>query len=64
MTQDFDQKELVFLTENRPMRRYLYFRFIVTYLFAKEAGFIKQVETKQPFWASPGRTSADQLSCL
>jgi len=61
---DFDQKELVFLTENRPMRRYLYFRFIVTYLFAKEAGFIKQVETKQPFWASPGRTSADQLSCL
>jgi hypothetical protein len=26
MTQDFDEKELVFLTENRPMRRYFLFQ--------------------------------------
>ncbi|KAJ9297842.1 hypothetical protein DTO271G3_4063 [Paecilomyces variotii] len=34
---DFDKKELVFLTENKPARRFLYFRFLITYLNAKKS---------------------------
>jgi hypothetical protein len=30
VVENFDNKELVFLTLNRPMRGYLYFRFITT----------------------------------
>ncbi|KAJ9374586.1 hypothetical protein DTO282E5_669 [Paecilomyces variotii] len=55
--EDFDGKELVFLGTNRPSRRYLYFRFIVTYLHAKNTGntsFTEKVEDRNRFWASPG----------
>jgi hypothetical protein len=55
--QDIDGKELQFLGENRPAKRYLYFRFIITYLNAKRSGFklfTDQVEAKKNFFASPG----------
>ncbi|KAJ9306108.1 hypothetical protein DTO217A2_4408 [Paecilomyces variotii] len=55
--QDFDKKELVFLTENRPARRFLYFRFLITYLNAKKSentAFTSTVEGRDQFWASPG----------
>ncbi|KAN0074213.1 hypothetical protein V8E54_008150, partial [Elaphomyces granulatus] len=55
---DFDDKELDFLSSNRPMRRYMYFRFIITYLYAKEVGhkqFTERAEARQAFWASLGR---------
>jgi hypothetical protein len=32
--QHLDEKELVFLTDNRPAKRFLYFRFIISYIFA------------------------------
>ncbi|KAJ9355899.1 hypothetical protein DTO280E4_6302 [Paecilomyces variotii] len=54
---DFDKKELVFLTENRPARRFLYFRFLITYLNAKKSentAFTSTVEGRDQFWASPG----------
>ncbi|KAJ9252121.1 hypothetical protein DTO207G8_4954 [Paecilomyces variotii] len=55
--EDLDGKELTFLTSNRPSRRFLCFRFIVTYLHAKNSGntsFIEKVEDRARFWASPG----------
>ncbi|KAJ5113262.1 hypothetical protein N7456_001796 [Penicillium angulare] len=54
---DLDNRELTFLNDNRPARRYLYFRFIVTYIFRKktdaESDFVQNVETKG-LWATPG----------
>lgn len=55
--QDLDGKRLEFLSANRPAKRFLYFRFIITYLNAKKQGnrfFTENVDTKQRFWASPG----------
>ncbi|PKY01790.1 hypothetical protein P168DRAFT_329706 [Aspergillus campestris IBT 28561] len=54
---ELDHKELVFLSDNRPARRFLYFRFLITYLNAKRANntaFTSTVESKDQFWASPG----------
>ncbi|KAK2762298.1 hypothetical protein FQN54_001308 [Arachnomyces sp. PD_36] len=54
---ELDGKELVFLTENRPARRYLYFRFVMSYLNCKRTGnteWTKKVDSKTVFWASPG----------
>lgn len=55
--EEVDQKELKFLTLNRPARRFLYFRFVITYLHAKKAGytaFTQSVENKKLLWASSG----------
>ena len=55
--QDLDGRELTFLTDNRPARRFLYFRFIITYIHATISGntrFTDKVENKTEFWASPG----------
>lgn len=41
---------------NRPARRYLYFRFVLTYLWAKSQGnlsWAERVETRKVFWATP-----------
>ncbi|KAL4886714.1 hypothetical protein BJY04DRAFT_213469 [Aspergillus karnatakaensis] len=55
--EDIDGKELTFLTDNRPARRYLYFRFIISYLAAKKAGS-RLVDSKvdaTKFWPTMGR---------
>jgi hypothetical protein len=55
--QDLDDKRLDFLGDNRPAKRYLYFRFIITYLYAKRNGntsFPSKVESRSSFFASPG----------
>lgn len=56
--QEYENKELKFPLSFRPARRYLYFRFIITYLHAKSAGnkeFTDSVEFKRSFWASGGQ---------
>ncbi|EEQ32089.1 hypothetical protein McanCB56680_005637 [Microsporum canis] len=55
--EELDGKELTFLTDNRPARRYLYFRFVVTYLYAKKRGNIQwaeNIESRKVLWASMG----------
>lgn len=55
--QDLDGKRLEFLNASRPAKRFLYFRFIITYLNAKRQGnsfFTNIADSKQGFWASPG----------
>ncbi|KAF3385932.1 hypothetical protein DPV78_012543 [Talaromyces pinophilus] len=55
---DLHHKELEFRGENRPARRYLYFRFILTVLHAIRTGnkeFVSQLQQKERFWASPGK---------
>jgi len=55
--QHLDETELVFLTENRPAKRFLYFRFIISYIFAQKNGnqlFINKMNNDKNFWASPG----------
>ncbi|PLB51276.1 hypothetical protein P170DRAFT_474821 [Aspergillus steynii IBT 23096] len=54
---DLDNQELVFHTEARPAHRYLFFRFIMTYMQAKKGGhtdFTSAVENTPDFWASSG----------
>ena len=54
---DLDNQDLKSLTPNRTAQRYLYFRFLVTYLHAKMMGnkeFTSTVDGRQHFWASPG----------
>ncbi|PGH12241.1 hypothetical protein AJ79_04421 [Helicocarpus griseus UAMH5409] len=54
---DYDGKELQFRGDNRPARRYLYFRFIITYLHAKKDGnlsWVDKVDNRHVMWASPG----------
>ena len=54
---DVDGKELVFRGPNRPARRYLYFRFLITYLHYAKLGDVKwesEVSDKGTIWASPG----------
>ena len=51
------QKELAFRTLRRPAKRFLYFRFIITYINAKRLGntqFTEAVEGKERFCESPG----------
>ncbi|KAJ5087272.1 hypothetical protein N7456_010888 [Penicillium angulare] len=54
---ELHNKHLKFLTPNRPARRYLFFRFFMTYLKAKKEGntyFTSMLEQRREFWASPG----------
>ena len=54
---DIDQRQLTFKGLNQPARRFLYFRFIITYLHAKASGnvsFTNSVEIRKIFWASGG----------
>ncbi|KAJ5384009.1 hypothetical protein N7517_001920 [Penicillium concentricum] len=54
---DFDQKELEFLSDTRPAKHFLYFRFIVRYIFCKKRGqvtFTDKVEAAGQFWPTPG----------
>jgi hypothetical protein len=53
--QDLDGRELEFLGATR---RFLYFRYIMTYLYYKKLGRIKwasQIEAHGYMWATPGR---------
>ncbi|KAL4788728.1 hypothetical protein BJX76DRAFT_3880 [Aspergillus varians] len=54
---DLDGKELEFLTDNRPARRFLYFRFVISYLYAKRKGTITITDKvgKTKFWPTIGR---------
>lgn len=55
--QELDGRELLFLSDSCPAKRFLFFRFIITYLNAKIDGnndFANEVDTEQSFWASPG----------
>lgn len=54
--QDINNKELSFLGDNRPAKRYLYFRFISSIIHAQRTGnvdLLSRLEVKE-FWASPG----------
>ncbi|KAJ5817847.1 hypothetical protein N7447_007855 [Penicillium robsamsonii] len=49
--------ELEFRSDARPAKRFLYFRFIVTYIFCKNRGqvtFTDKVEAAHQFWPTPG----------
>jgi hypothetical protein len=55
--QDLDGRELNFLTDNRPAKRFMYFRFVVSYIFAQQKGnecFLNKVENRKELWPSPG----------
>lgn len=57
LSEDLDERELTFVGETRPARRFLYFRFIITYIFHKrngDTGFAKKIENIQNFWPTPG----------
>ena len=55
---DLDGKELQFLGKHRPAKRYLYFRFVMTYLNCQKEGskmdWVEDVEAKGMMWPSPG----------
>ncbi|OJJ35806.1 hypothetical protein ASPWEDRAFT_41047 [Aspergillus wentii DTO 134E9] len=56
--QEMDGRERKFLTRNQPARRFLFFRFVLTYIQAKIAGnttFTSMVETSDDLWAYPGQ---------
>jgi hypothetical protein len=44
-TEELDNKELSFLRENRPARRFLYFRFITTYINAQKERYSEVLAT-------------------
>ena len=51
---------------NRPARRFLYLRFIITYLYAKVNGntsFTSSVESRKIFWASEGQYLHNSTLC-
>ncbi|CEO58706.1 hypothetical protein PMG11_03412 [Penicillium brasilianum] len=53
---DLHERPLIFLSDNRPRRRYLYFRFVISYLNAKRRqvdAITVPMETKK-FWPSGG----------
>lgn len=55
---DIDGRELTFRGPNRPAKRYLYFRFLMTYLQWQRLGNVKwmsKIDTKGKVWASPGK---------
>lgn len=57
LSQDIDDQELKFPGNNLHARRFLYFRFIITYLFHKRIGdahFAEKVDKIENFWATPG----------
>jgi len=54
---DIDGRELKFLGDNRPARRFLYFRYIMTYLYYKKLGQLQwadRVEAHGYMWPTPG----------
>lgn len=54
--QHLHNKPLTFINENRPRRRYLYFRFLISYLNAKrlnKGNITVPIETRK-FWPSGG----------
>ncbi|KAJ5980278.1 hypothetical protein N7481_007576 [Penicillium waksmanii] len=56
LVKDLDERELRFLNDNRPRRRYLYFRFLISYLNAKRLGktsAVRNIEQRR-FWPSDG----------
>ncbi|KAJ5241048.1 uncharacterized protein N7469_002639 [Penicillium citrinum] len=64
---DIDGNELAFLNDNRPAKRYLYFRFVMTYLHWKKNGiltpFVSNVETVRQFWPTPGPYLRQSMLC-
>ncbi|ELR02835.1 hypothetical protein VC83_08296 [Pseudogymnoascus destructans] len=58
---ELDGKELTFLTPNRPARRYLYLRYIITLLYQKREGnmdwvdqVLNRTDARGYMWATPG----------
>jgi hypothetical protein len=58
---DIDGRELTFLTPNRPAKRYLYLRYVITYLHHKKTGNSEWLEQAMSnsnargyMWATPG----------
>jgi hypothetical protein len=58
-TRDLHNRELRFnQTNNRPAARFLYWRFVQTYLLLKKRGdcpWVSEVETRGMMWATPGK---------
>ena len=55
--QDIDGRALTFLTPNRPARRYLYLRYVITFLHQQKLGnlgWLNRVEARGYLWATPG----------
>ncbi|KAL4779098.1 hypothetical protein BJX76DRAFT_365523 [Aspergillus varians] len=55
--EDIDKKELKFLGDNRPARRYLFFRYIISCLYAKAKGktTVSEKVKRKDFWPTMGR---------
>ncbi|MCJ1464996.1 hypothetical protein MMC07_003611 [Pseudocyphellaria aurata] len=54
---DLDGTTLEFLNDNRPARRFLYFKYVMTYLMAKDLGNTKWVDrypSQGTMWCTPG----------
>ncbi|KAL8697688.1 MAG: hypothetical protein Q9201_007003 [Fulgogasparrea decipioides] len=54
---DLDGRKLQFLGPHRPAKRFLYFRFVITYLECKQNGqmsWVDDVEAKGTMWPTPG----------
>ncbi|KAL1968104.1 hypothetical protein VTN77DRAFT_2234 [Rasamsonia byssochlamydoides] len=54
---NLDGKEMSFCDDNRPARRYFYFRYVMTYLYRKQFENLKWTETIEAqgkMWATPG----------
>ena len=54
---DFDGQRLKFLNDNRPARRYLYFRYVMAYLHAAKSKYpnFREKVPSGTMWASPGK---------
>ncbi|KAI9804865.1 MAG: hypothetical protein M1825_001234 [Sarcosagium campestre] len=66
---DVDGKELMFLNDRRPARRFLYFRFLMTHLICKHRNeamdWFERTETGGAMWASTGQyLRSSMLSAL
>jgi hypothetical protein len=56
--QDIDGKVLVFRNQNRPARRFLYFRYILSYMWCSKKGDTKwaaDADSGGCIWAAPGK---------
>jgi hypothetical protein len=55
--QDLDKKELTFVGDNRPARRYLFFRFVISYLHARISGndTVSGKVNRNDFWPTMDR---------
>ncbi|KIN00030.1 hypothetical protein OIDMADRAFT_55918 [Oidiodendron maius Zn] len=54
---DLDGRELKFLTPNQPARRYLYLRYVITFLHQQKLGnmaWVDRVDARGYLWATPG----------